>query len=326
MDWEVITILAVVFIFTGLLCFSFWILIVESRYLKKRTVRSRLLYMTTSAWHGQEKIALYRDKALENASGFVRFASKLPRFKQVDKLILSSSVDMNPNSFTFISIALGLVGGLAGYIVPKIIPGQEAIAAILFALLPYLVLSHKANSCLKKFIEQFPDALDLLSRALRVGHAFTSGMTIVSEQMDAPISEEFGYVVDEINFGLSLKEALLNMCERKPSDDLRFFTVAVLIQAETGGNISKIMDNLSRILRERIQFKRQVRTLTAEGRVSAYILLALPLVLFAYFYLTNYHYISLLWREQLGQYLLAVGVIAQIIGSIVMKKMVDIDV
>jgi len=326
MDWEVITILAVVFIFTGLLCFSFWVLIAESRFLKKRTVKSRLLYMTTSGWHGQDKIASYREKTLEKANGFVKLASKLPRFKRVDKLILSSNIDMNPNFFTLVSIALGVAGVLTGLLLPSKVPGQTAILAILFALLPYLALSYKASSSLKLFVEQFPDALDLLSRALRVGHAFSSGMTIVSEQMDAPINEEFGYVVDEINFGLSLKEALLNMCERKPSDDLRFFTVAVLIQAETGGNISKIMDNLSRILRERIQFKRQVRTLTAEGRVSAYILLALPLVLFAYFYLTNYDYISLLWREQLGQYLLAAGVIAQIIGSIVMKKMVDIDV
>ena len=326
MDELTIIISAAVFIFSVLLIFSFWLLFTESKYLEKQAVKKRLLFMSTGAWHGQEKIASYREKTLANANVFVKLSFKLPRIKHLDRVILAGGLEINPLFFVLGSIALGILGVLAGYVIPRKIPGLAAGTGILFALLPYFYLRVRAAISKKKFIEQFPEALDLLSRALRSGHAFTSGLSMVSEQMDSPIKDEFGSVVDEVNFGLSLKEALLNMCERVPMTDLRFFAMAVLIQTETGGNIAEIMDNISRILRERIQFKRHVNTLTAEGKVSAYILLALPILMFIYLYMTNYDYVSLLWREHLGQYMLAGGIISQIIGAIVIFKMVDIDV
>jgi len=282
--------------------------------------------MTAGVWHGQDKLNQYRKRMLESASILVRLAFMLPRFKQVEKLILSSNLNINPSFFIFISIALSCVGILVGHFLPKRLPAQEAVGGALFLLLPYLILRIQAQRSSKQFNDMFPDALDLLSRSLRAGHALVSSLSMVSEQMEPPISKEFEIVVDEINFGLSLKEALLNLCERRTSTDLKFFSVAVMIQTETGGNLTQIMNNLSRILRERVQLKRQVNTLNAEAKVSAYLLIGLPIFLFCYFYVSNFDYISLLWRDQMGRYMLYFGLGMQVIGSIAMKKMIEIEV
>lgn len=326
MNWEIIAIYFVVFIFATLLFFSFLILVAENSYFKKQAIKKRLLCMSSGSWHGQEKINLYRQNTLDQANCFVKIASSLPRLKKLNKIILAAGLEINPWSVVLFSILSGIFGITVGVLFQKNLLGMEIMMGILFAFLPYFYLLVKANKLKQKILEQFPEALDLLSRALRSGHAFTSAMAMVSEQMDTPIKDEFGAVVDEINFGLSHKEALLNMCERKPLPDLRFFAVAVLIQSETGGNIAEIMDNIGRILRERIQFKRQLKTLTAEGKISAIILLALPVLMFFYLYASNYEYISLLWRDQIGKYLLAGGILLQILGTIIIRRMVDIEV
>jgi len=149
---------------------------------------------------------------------------------------------------------------------------------------------------------------------------------MISDEMDAPLSEEFGASVDEIKLGLTVKEAMDNLCIRVPLSDLRFFAVAVLIQRETGGNLAEILDNISRLIRERIQFKQLVKTLTAEGRISAVILIFLPILLFVYLYTTNYDYVSLLWTDETGRYMLFGAAILQIVGAYVIKRIVDIDI
>ena len=176
------------------------------------------------------------------------------------------------------------------------------------------------------FNEQLPEALDLLSRAVRSGNSLTAGLAMIGEELEAPISPEFAATVDEINLGLTMNEAMENLCERVPLSDLRFFTIAVLVQKETGGNIGEILDNISRLIRERIQFKRQVRALTAEGRYSAGILISLPILMFCYIYFTNYEYMSIMLEEKMGHYMLFGAAIMQIIGSIMIKRIVTIDI
>ena len=197
----------------------------------------------------------------------------------------------------------------------------------LFAyLLPYFFLKLAEKNYYKKFNEQLPEALDLLSRAVRSGNALSAGLGMIAEQIEDPISSEFAATVDEINLGLTMTEAMENLCERVPIADLRFFSIAVLVQKETGGNIGEILDNISRLIRERIQFKRHVSALTAEGRLSAIVLIGLPIFMFIYMYLTNYEYISLLWTEKMGHYMIFGAIIMQIIGSYVIKRIVDIDI
>jgi tight adherence protein B len=144
--------------------------------------------------------------------------------------------------------------------------------------------------------------------------------------MEEPIKSEFRATVDEISMGLSLKDAFDNLCTRVPSTDLRFFAIALLIQKETGGNIAEILDRIGRLIRERLQFKRQVRALTAEGRLSAWVLILLPLVMLVYMYFVNYDYVSQLWTEKMGLYMLTGGFFLQCVGAFVIRRIVTIDI
>ena len=149
---------------------------------------------------------------------------------------------------------------------------------------------------------------------------------MIAEEAEDPIRSEFVVTVDEINLGLTMTEALENLCERVPIADLRFFSIAILVQKETGGNIGEILDNISRLIRERIQFKDHVAALTAEGRLSAIVLIGLPIFMAVYMYLTNYVYLSLLWTDKIGHYMIFGAIIMQIIGAYVIKRIVDIDI
>jgi tight adherence protein B len=193
-------------------------------------------------------------------------------------------------------------------------------------LVPYLFLKLVEKDYYKKFNHQLPEALDLLARAVRSGSALSAGLAMIGEELDDPVSSEFAVTVDEINLGLTMSEAMENLCERVPIPDLRFFSIAILVQKETGGNIGEILDNISRLIRERIQFKDHVAALTAEGRLSAMVLICLPIFMLIYMYLTNYDYLSLLWTEEIGHYLIFGAIIFQIIGTYVIKRIVDIDI
>ena len=151
-------------------------------------------------------------------------------------------------------------------------------------------------------------------------------MEMVANEMDDPIKSEFGAAVVDINLGLSVREAFDNLCERVASMDLRFFAIAVLIQRETGGSLAKTLDNISSLIRQRLRFKRKVKALTAESRISAIILVLLPIAMFAYLYFINYDYLSLLWTERIGVIMLSTAAALQVVGMILMKKMVNIDV
>jgi tight adherence protein B len=240
-------------------------------------------------------------------------------------MLLKTGVPLNATTFLLGSFALGCIGLLVGL---KYLP--QVIAATGFGLLllflPLLWLKIAERAYYNNFQEQLPEALDLLARAVRSGHAITSGLEIIGQEMADPIRAEFAAVVDEVNLGLTLKEALDNLCERVPSLDIRFFAIAILLQKETGGNIAEILDNISRLLRERVQFARQVKALTAEGRYSAGVLISLPILMFIYVYFMNYGYISTLWTEKIGQYMLFGAVVLQIIGAWVIKRIVTIEI
>jgi tight adherence protein B len=316
--------LIAVFLFIVTFVFGAWLFFDESNFMKRRMVKKRLLYMSSGAWRGQEKFALYRDKMMEDASFLVRLSYALPQRQHLDKMIMAAGLSINPMFIVLASLALIPVGWMIGTFLLK-----SAMLGLLLAGIggfsPYLVLQSKIRSRQALFIEQFPESLDLFARSLRAGHAMTSGLSMVSEEMPSPIKDEFGVVVDEINFGLSFDDALLNLCERIPLTDVKFFSVAIMIQRETGGNIADVMNNISQIIRRRVQFKRNVKTLTAEGRMSAIILIGLPILMFGYLYMVNYDYVSLLWREKMGQYMSIAGFILLIVGSFVINKMTDIE-
>jgi tight adherence protein B len=192
--------------------------------------------------------------------------------------------------------------------------------------MPFVYLNVKRNRRLRKFEEEFPDALDLIARALKAGHAFVTGLKMVADEMDEPVGPEFRKTFDEQNFGLPLKDALENLTERIPSLDVRFFATAVLIQRETGGNLSEILENLGHVVRERFKILRQVRVYTAHGRMTGYVLLALPAVLCIALSFINPDHMNLLFRERMGQMLLMIAIVMQAVGYIWIRQVVKIEV
>lgn len=325
MDLLTIFILCAVFLFTVSIVELLYLFWAESKFAEKRTVKKRLLYISAGGKHGQEKLFLYRDRALQDAGPFERLAFKLPRIAILDRMLLKTKVPLNATTFIVGSIALGGIGFLVGLkFFTQTLPAFGL--GILLLASPFILLKIAERSYYAKFQEQLPEALDLLSRAVRSGYALTAGLEIIGNEMSDPIKSEFAAVVDEVNLGLTLKEALYNLCERVPGMDMRFFTIAVLVQKETGGNIAEILDNISRLIRERFQFARQVKALTAEGRYSAGILIALPILMFIYVYFMNYAYISTLWASQAGLYMLYGAVALQIAGAYFIKKIVSIEI
>jgi tight adherence protein B len=187
-------------------------------------------------------------------------------------------------------------------------------------------LKHKRTRRLYKFEEHFPEALDLLSRAVRAGHAFSAGMKMVADEMGEPVGPEFRKAFDEQNYGLPLKESFNNLCERIPLLDMRFFATAVLIQRETGGNLAEILDNLAAVVRERFKIQRQVRVHTAHGRFTGYVLMALPAFLAVALSFINPEHMNLLFEEKLGHMMIVMCIIMQAIGFFWIKQVIKIEV
>ena len=179
---------------------------------------------------------------------------------------------------------------------------------------------------LRKFSEQLPETLELISRALKAGHSLPAGIQLVAEQMAAPIGPEFARCYEEQNLGIPLEEALEEMTNRVPNVDLRFFATAVVLQRTTGGDLSEILNKIGRLIRERFQIFGQIQALTGEGRLSGIVLLGLPPVLFITMLKLNYDYIMMLFEDPLGQQMLVGAIIMQLIGAYVIKKIIDIKV
>ena len=188
------------------------------------------------------------------------------------------------------------------------------------------VLRQKRTRRLYKFEEQFPEALDLLSRAVRAGHAFSAGMKMCADELRDPVGPEFRKAFDEQNYGLPLKESLNNLAARIPLLDVRFFATAVLIQRETGGNLAEILDNLASVVRERFKIRRQVRVHTAHGRYTGYVLTALPAFLAVALTFINPEHMALLFQEPLGQMMIVASIVMQVIGFFWIKQVVKIEV
>ena len=240
-------------------------------------------------------------------------------------LIEQTGLRVSVSSVLLATVLLGLLGGI-GLTVAIRKPWAAFAGAAIGCASPLLYLRHRRSARLKRFEEQFPEALDLLSRSIRAGHAFTTGMSMVAEEAPDPTGPEFRKSFDEQNFGLPLKDALNNLATRVPLLDVRFFVTAVLIQRETGGNLSEILDNLAHVVRERFKILRQVRVYTAHGRLTGYVLMALPAALGVVLSFLNPEHMNQLFRERMGQMMLTGAIVLQIIGYLWIRKVVKIEV
>ncbi len=226
-------------------------------------------------------------------------------------------------------LLIGTVTAILGAIFVTLLTRSPFGIPVGFAMgfaLPFMFLKFKRGKRLRAFEEQFPEALDLIARALKAGHAFATGLKMAADELTEPVGPEFRKTFDEQNFGLPLKDALENLTLRIPILDVRFFATAVLIQRETGGNLSEILENLAHVVRERFKILRQVRVYTAHGRLTGYVLLALPAVLAVALSFINPDHMNMLFRERMGQILLMVAIGMQIAGYIWIKQVVKIEV
>jgi tight adherence protein B len=193
-------------------------------------------------------------------------------------------------------------------------------------LIPLAFVAWKRRRRLRKFEEHFPEALDLLGRAVRAGHAFTTGLEMISKECAEPLAGEFRTTFEEQNFGLPLRDTLLNLSERVPSVDVRFFVTALLIQKETGGNLAEILDGLSRVIRDRFRLYREVQVRTAQGRLTAAILIALPIFMGITLTVINPSYMRVLVTDPKGPVILVTAGGMQIIGSALLWKIIHFEV
>jgi tight adherence protein B len=249
----------------------------------------------------------------------------LPNFPSLNRIFEQADCHIKPSTLLGIGLLLGALGATGSWLA-KVPWFFAPLAGFVMFLIPLLWLLNKRRVRLKTFAAQLPDALELVARALRAGHSLAAGMHVVAEEMPAPISEEFGRVYEEQNLGIVIEDSMRTMCERVPNLDLRFFVTSVAIQRQTGGDLAEILDKIGYVIRERYRILGQVKALTGEGRLSGVVLIALPFVLFLVMLHIKPDYVEALWTDPIGIKMSIFGVVTQILGAIVIKKIVDIKV
>jgi tight adherence protein B len=249
----------------------------------------------------------------------------LDRFGNIDLFLEQADTSLTAGRLALICAMFAAAGGVLATAVrvhPALIP--LAIAGLAFVPIGWIIFRRKRR--LKAFGGQLPDAMEMIGRVLRAGQGLAFGFSVVSEEMANPISKEFNRVFEEQNLGVPLEESLHSLCDRVPNLDLKFFATAVILQRQTGGDLSEILDKIGALIRARFRVWGQIQALTGEGRLSGVVLMALPLVLLVAIYELNPTYIATLFTDPMGKKMLAAAVVMQILGALVIRKIVDIKV
>lgn len=290
---------------------------------ESRRVRRRLRRL--SGDHGEASISLVREKYLRELSPFERWMDSLAGMDTLDIMIEQSGRLFPAYRLVLASLVLAAGSGLVGWFALHDL--RAAVALTLLALLaPYAKVARDRRKRLKKFEEQLPEALDIITRALKAGNPFLVALSYAAREMDAPLSDEFSIVFDEINYGRDLAEAFRYLLLRVPSVSLMAMSTAILIQRETGGNLSEILDKISRLLRERFVFEREIGVLAAEGRMSAWVLCLMPLFVAGLIQWMNPRYYHEMLATAAGRNLLGVAVVLLLIGMLWITRLVKIEV
>jgi tight adherence protein B len=248
----------------------------------------------------------------------------VPRLSDIAMLLEQARSSWSIGTFLILTLGLALAGGTVGALL-----GLGLLVALVGAatgaVIPYLILVRKRSKRLTAFEEGFPEAIDLLSRSVRAGHAFQTGLREVADEMKDPIGEEFRQVFEEQKFGLPLPESLMGLADRIDIVDVRMFITSVLVQKETGGNLAENMDTLAHVIRERFRFKRQIKVHTAHGRMTGAVLAVVPLVMLLLLYMISPEYMGAMFTETAGRWMLAAAGVFQIFGFLVIRRMTNIE-
>jgi tight adherence protein B len=316
--------------FVGIGIFLAILLLVEGIYLVVRNrmnpevkhLRERLKVLSLTNY-SEEEVDLLRKKTLSQVPWLNRLLLSIRWAQKLDQLLQQADIRHPVGLFILLSVLLASGGGLiAAFVTPVLV--LPAIA--LLGLVPFVYIYVKKRKRMRKFERQLPDTMDLIARALKAGHALSGGLQLVGEEFGDPIGTEFQRTVNEINFGVAVPDALKALAQRVDCKDLKFFVMSVIIQRETGGNLAEILENIARLIRERFKLQGRIRVLSAEGKLSAIILVAIPFFLGFALSIINPDYINTLFEDPIGIVLLVFASVMMALGILMMKKMVAIRV
>jgi tight adherence protein B len=317
----------------SVLVFIAVMLLLEGLYLMWKTYKGpeakkiqQRLQALSAAGDGSANSHVLRERMMSELPPLQRFLLSLPRAHQLDRILLQADLNWSVANLVLGCLALGA----AGYLVTTSLLHQPFLLGVMVAgpctWLPLAWVGRRRSRRLARLEQQLPDALDLLGRALRAGHAFGTGLQMIGEEMAEPIASEFRMVHDEVNFGVSLEQALGNLSARVPITDLRYFVVAVLIQRESGGNLTEVLANLSRLIRQRLKLFWHVRVLSAEGRMSAWLLSLLPFAIGALMSVFNPEFMAPMWTDPLGISITRGMLVSMAFGILLLRKIIRIRV
>jgi tight adherence protein B len=300
--------------------------LMDERSSKARLLRERLstVQKTPERDAGQE-LAILRDEVMSKIPALDNLLRRSPQIAGLQTLLEQADVKSRAGNVLLLCVLSG--AGLA--LIVLLFTGFQQfawLALILGAFLPYSYANYKRSKRFSKFEEIFPEAIDTLARAVRAGHAFTTALELIASEIAEPVASEFRKLFEEQKFGLPVRDALVNLTERVPLVDVKFFVTAVMLQRETGGNLAEILDNLSYVIRERFKIMRQVRVHTAQGRMTMMLLMGLPPIIVITMQAMNPSFIKPLFDDPIGHLLIVVGITLQTIGYFVIRKIIQIQV
>lgn len=301
--------------------------VLDQRSARARLLRDRLAAVQKAAEREpSEELALLRDEVLSEIPALDSLLRRSSQIANLQTLLSQAGLEMRAGNMLVVCLISAVVVGVITLVFSKNEPMFAAVGVLVGALLPYSYASFQRTRRFQKFEELFPEAIDTLARAVRAGHAFTTALELIANEVADPVSSEFRKLFEEQKFGLPVRDALLNLAERVPLVDVKFFVTAVMLQRETGGNLAEILDNLSYMIRERFKIMRQVKVFTAQGRLTMVLLMALPPVVVVVMLMMSPSFIRPLFDDPLGHTAIVIGITLQTIGYFVIRRIIQIQV
>ena len=316
----------IVFLFALFLVLGAFIAATHGSDAKRARLRQRLSEALLHSAHTEDvAVVLARNELMSEIPWLNREMLRVQAALHLKKMLDQADLHISPSRLLMFSAMAGILAALAVSVVSPFILFMFG-AGLAAAALPFLYVWWTRKKRFDQFLEHLPDALELISRALSAGHAFAESLHMVSAEMPEPIAGEFRKAYEEQNLGLSLKLALENLTQRMPLLDLRMCVTAVLIQRETGGNLAEILEKVAYTIRERFRIMGDLKTLTTSSRLSAWLLCGLPIFVAVAVTFLNPDYMSVLWKDQRGHYLIAAAIFMQITGMLIVRKILDIKI
>jgi tight adherence protein B len=300
--------------------------IFDQRNARARLIKERLANERKAPeLAAEEELALLRDEQLSQIPILDKLLRRSARVSEIQKMLEQGGMGTRAGNFLGVSAVAGVACTFLAYILSRRVE-VAWLGMLLGFVLPYAYASYRRNKRFEKFEELFPEAIDTLARAVRAGHAFTTALEMITDEVAEPVAGEFRQLYEEQKFGMPVRDALLNLTERMPLVDVKFFVTAVMLQRETGGNLAEILDNLSYVIRERFKIQRQVRVYTAQGRLTMALLMGMPPIIVTVMLILNKDFIRPLFADPIGHMLLVAGISLQTVGYFVIRKIIRIQV